>query len=198
MTNQKDNIDVKIALSLEKLMQVQRILLWEVAKKENLSPIQIQILIFINSHKDDLCKISILANEFDLTKATVSDAVSNLENKGLINKTRLENDKRSYVLQLSAAAKKLIKKINNWQSDLISQIGKFPTKEKEIALGFFTQLIKHLFDNKIISIARMCLTCENIIIGSSTEPHVCKLTGRNFYNDSIEIDCANYTSSKSE
>jgi len=51
------------------------------------SPIQIQILLFCASHKQENLKVSFLANEFDLTKATISDSV-----KVLIKKEEFQID----------------------------------------------------------------------------------------------------------
>ena len=90
MTDRINDIDSRIALSIEKLIQVQRLLLWDVAKKYNLSPIQTQFIIFLNRHSPGLRKVSVLADEFDLTRATVSDAITSLEHKGLLQKKRIE------------------------------------------------------------------------------------------------------------
>lgn len=192
MSIESNELDIKIAFSLEKMMQVQRILLWEVAKNENLSPIQIQIMIFLNSHREELRKISILADEFDLTKATISDAVSNLESKGIITKSKTETDKRSYIIDFTPKGKKILFKIDKWQEQLVDQVKKFPRETKENVLTFFTELIKSLFDSNIISIARMCLTCANVITGSDKKPYTCRLTGRTFNSEEIEIECDHY------
>ena len=192
MSIENNELDLKIAFSLEKMMQVQRILLWEVAKNENLSPIQIQIMVFLNSHREEFRKVSILADEFDLTKATISDAVSNLESKGIITKSKTETDRRSYLIEFTPKGKKILSRIDSWQEELVKQIAKFPEETKENVLVFFTELIKHLFDSKIISIARMCLTCSNIIVGSDNKPYTCSLTGRTFDRNEITIECDHY------
>ncbi len=57
---QNSAIEGKIVAGMERLSQVFRILLWEKAKKHNLSPIQIQLLIFIkNNYKDVIDEINL-------------------------------------------------------------------------------------------------------------------------------------------
>jgi len=79
LDNQNTNLDYKIVAGLEQLSQVFRILLWEKAKEHSLSPIQIQLLIFIRHHSADKTTISYLAQELNFTKPTISDAIKVLE-----------------------------------------------------------------------------------------------------------------------
>ena len=192
MNNQYSKIDKSIASCLEKLTQAQRVLLWDIAKKENLSPIQIQFMIFLSRHTDDLRKVSVLAEEYDLTRATVSDAVSNLVSKGFLVKTRMKEDKRYFTLDLTREGVKLLKKIEKWQDVLIAHISRISIKEKEKINQFLAELIKVLFDDGVINIARMCLACENIQKRSSGKPYRCGLTGRIFTDNEINIDCEHF------
>ncbi len=192
MNNEYKDIDVRIASSLEKLTQVQKVLLWDVAKKENLSPIQIQFMIFLNSRSEEFRKVSVLAEEFDLTKATVSDAVSNLVDKGLLVKVKHKEDKRSFVLDLTSEGKKIVKRIGNWQHSLVNKINRISDVDKEKVSLFLIELIKQLFDDGTISIARMCLTCENIQRGLSGKLNKCVLTGRLFTDSEVNLNCENH------
>ena len=95
------DINEKIAFSLERISQIFRILLWEKAKKFKLSPIQIQFLLYLNNHKAYFCTVSNLAEEFSLTRATVSDAVKALVKKKLLLKRASPKDGRIFILKLS-------------------------------------------------------------------------------------------------
>ena len=83
---QQKSITSKIVVGLERISEVFKVLLWEHAKVIGLSPIQIQILIFIAYHKQELCNVSHLAKEFNVTKPTVSDAIKVLDRKKFIVK----------------------------------------------------------------------------------------------------------------
>ena len=89
-------------------------MLWEKAKLIGLSPIQIQILIFIAYHKQELCNVSHLAKEFNITKPTISDAVKALDQKGMVSKDFSSADSRSYSLQLTELGKELVAETNNF------------------------------------------------------------------------------------
>ena len=86
LQDQNSDLNSKIVAGLERLSQVFRILLWEKAKEQGLSPIQIQLLIFIQHHSADKATISYLAQEFNFTKPTISDAIKVLEEKNLLKK----------------------------------------------------------------------------------------------------------------
>jgi DNA-binding MarR family transcriptional regulator len=78
------DLDEKLIAALERLAHVLRTLLWEEGVRSRLSPIQIQTLLYLASHSEELCRVGQLAQEFNLTPATMSDAVDALEEKGLV------------------------------------------------------------------------------------------------------------------
>src|SRR5690606_32595860 len=75
---QNKHINGKIIAALERISQAFRVLLWEESKEFALSPIQVQVLIFLLHHSEQKRKVSYLAEEFNMTKATISDTVKTL------------------------------------------------------------------------------------------------------------------------
>lgn len=191
--DQEDNAAKKILSAMEKLMQVQRILLWDVAKIEGLSPIQIQFLIYLGRYRGNLCTVSSIALEFDLTKATVSDAINALVGKGMVSKRRGGSDRRCNVISLTAKGKNTLKRIASWQDRLLECVNSFSETEKSSTLLFLMKLIKLLYDDGIISRARLCITCENFIKGAddARRDH-CRLTGKALISGDVTIGCENY------
>jgi len=101
-------IEAKILNGLERISDVLKSLLWEKAKVYGISPIQIQILLFISDHHQDISNVSYLAKEFNVTKATISDAIRVLINKELLAKDHSPVDRRRYNLQITKKGAKLI------------------------------------------------------------------------------------------
>ena len=191
-----EQINQTIVHVLEKLYQVQRSLLWDVGKVENLSPVQMQFMIYLEKNPPDLCKVSVLAREFDLTKATVSDAITSLENKSLIVKVMEKTDKRSFYIQLSPKGKKVVKRVSKWADTIQSKIESFDGNEKKVVLVFLMELLKALFDEGAINVPRLCITCNNFerdIKPSSTQPHRCGLTGKYVSDINLNIGCSNFS-----
>lgn len=187
-----NNIEEKIAFGFEKLARANRVLLWEMAKQEKLSPIQIQFITFISSHPEGFCTVSNLAKEFDLSEATVSEAMKSLQNKGFISKKRKKDDGRVYILRLTEAGKKLSNKISDWSDVLIEHIGKLPFDKKEKIMLYLMELLESLQKAGIINVAKMCLTCANFKRDAhpgSTKPHHCKLMDLSMANSELTIDC---------
>lgn len=191
-----EQLNQNIVLVLEKLYQVQRSLLWDVGKVENLSPVQMQFLIYLDKNPSDRCKVSILAHEFDLTKATVSDAVTSLESKKLIGKVQEKNDKRSFYIELTAKGKKVVRRVSRWSEILDQKIGTFPLEQKKVVLVFLMELVKALFDEGAINVPRFCLTCSNFerdIRPNAAQPHRCGLTGKYVSDANLNVGCNNFT-----
>jgi hypothetical protein len=62
-----DDVDSKIAVGLERLAQAFRVLAWDRAKANGLSPTQLQILVYLRHHPERERRVSALARAFDLT-----------------------------------------------------------------------------------------------------------------------------------
>ena len=96
------------------MLTVFKTLLWQKEKVHGISPIQIKILLFASSHSPDLCNVSYLAKEFNVTKPTISDAVRVLLKKVFLEKDNSPADSRRYNLILLPTGKQLVQELLNY------------------------------------------------------------------------------------
>jgi DNA-binding MarR family transcriptional regulator len=190
LDNQNANLDSKIVAGLERLSQVFRILLWEKAKKHSLSPIQIQLLIFIRHHSADKTTISYLAQEFNFTKPTISDAIKILEQKKLIQKSIDKNDTRSYTINLTAAGKKIVLETEDFANPVTEIIFKTSDTDKIVLWENVSNLIVRLNKLEIISVQRTCFNCKYYSIKNKN--HFCNLLDLKLFTQNIRIDCGEF------
>lgn len=190
LDNQNANLDNKIVAGLERLSQVFRILLWEEAKIHGLSPIQIQLLIFIRHHSAEKTKISYLAREFNLTKPTISDAIKILEQKKLIQKITDKTDTRSYTIHVTATGRKIVLDTENFASPLTEIIATANSSDKIILWRQISSLIERLHKLEIISVQRTCYNCKHYSIKNKN--HFCNLLNLKLLTQDIRIDCREF------
>jgi DNA-binding MarR family transcriptional regulator len=184
---QNSNLDYKIVAGLERLSQVFRILLWEKAKEHSLSPIQIQLLIFIQHHSQEKSTISYLAQEFNLTKPTISDAIKILEQKKLVKKITDDTDSRSYTMQLTAAGKKVVIETENFAHPLTEIIAKAAQADKLVLWDNIANLIRQLNKLEVISLQRTCYNCRHYTVKNKAP--FCNLLEQKLKMEDIRIDC---------
>ena len=177
-----DLLDTNIITGIEKICQVSRILLWDLAKEENLSPVQIQFLDYINNNNKELRTLTNLSLEFDLKKSTVSTSVNNLIKKGFLEKEQDIYDKRFYYLVLTKKAYSKIEKIDKWNQSILKKISAVTTHDKSIISKFFVNLVKDLYEDKIFKSAKMCYYCVNLTRNNdlSDAPYYCSYTNEFF------------------
>lgn len=187
---QENNISSKIVAGLERVSEVFKILLWEKAKLVGLSPIQIQILIFITFHKQSLCNVSHLAKEFNVTKPTVSDAIRVLDKKGMIVKDFSSADSRSYYINLSEKGKEIVSQVYDFSNPLKQQIDGFNQAELESLFGTLSTLIYKLNKSGILSVQRTCYGCK--FYQKNKDSHYCNLLNKELLNSEIRLDCPEY------
>lgn len=80
------DVDSKLAAALERVGQAMRVQMWDKAKQHGLSPTQLQVLLRLASDPPARRRVGVLAAELDVTHPTVSDAVSVLRRKGLVER----------------------------------------------------------------------------------------------------------------
>ncbi|MCG8574656.1 MAG: winged helix DNA-binding protein [Flavobacteriales bacterium] len=184
------SLNNKIIHSLERISKAFRVLLWEESKKHKLSPIQIQILLFCSTHRKEDLKVSFLAKEFDLTKATISDSIRVLIEKGLLLKETDIKDTRSYVVSLTKKGKEIVESSSNFSLQLDQSIELLSHSNKEILLGSLLHVIHELNQKEVISLQRMCLTCHHY--SNSDNNHYCNLLEKKLKNDELRVDCPDH------
>ena len=187
---QEKDISSKIVAGLERVSEVFKKLLWEKAKLIGLSPIQIQILIFINFHKRDLCNVSHLAKEFNVTKPTISDAIRVLHKKELIIKDYSSSDNRSYTIVLSEKGKEVVNETQGFSNPLKNQVDNFEQQEKESLFETLSTLIHKLNKNGILSVQRTCYGCK--FYQKNDISHFCNLLNTQLQTTEIRIDCPDF------
>ncbi|MEQ9286196.1 MAG: MarR family winged helix-turn-helix transcriptional regulator [Cyclobacteriaceae bacterium] len=187
LTEQENKIESKIVVALERISEAFRVLLWNESKENSLSPIQIQILVFLLFHSSEKCKVGYLANEFNMTKATISDSVKTLMKKGMVEKTQDTQDTRSFGISLTTEGKAVANKASVFASSIEKPIESFSGEQKEAMLNGLLKLIHDLNNAGVITIQRMCFTCLNYRYEGGE--HYCKLLKTKLKNTEIRVDC---------
>lgn len=182
------DLDLKIINGLERISEVFKTLLWEKAKVYGISPIQIQIILFVSNHKRELCNVSHLAKEFNLTKATISDAVRVLLKKELLEKDLSPIDNRRFNLLLSKQGEHLLATLSGYAEPVSAELEKISTAEKETLFQAVTKLIYQLNQQGIIQIQRTCFNCR-FYQGNKNTQHHCSLLKTDLTSQEIRLDC---------
>jgi DNA-binding MarR family transcriptional regulator len=189
---QHDDVDAKIVAALERLSQVFRVRLREEALARDLSPTQAQFLIYLLYHDVELRRVSQLAREFDLTQATVSDAVASLETKKLVQREQWPEDRRVITLRLTLGGEKLATTLSEWADPVREHLERFSPQEREAVMRFLIGLIGSLQRSGLITVARMCVTCrffQQDVHPGGPLPHHCALLDVPLGCASLRVDC---------
>jgi DNA-binding MarR family transcriptional regulator len=179
----------KIVASLERIAQAFRVLLWEESKTFSLSPIQVQVLIFLLHHSEEKRKVSYLAEEFNMTKATISDTIKTLEQKKLITKAYEQQDTRSYIIHLTKKGGDIAAKTSFFTKEIRTPVDKLHPDDKENLLLSLISIIRHLNRSGVITIQRMCMTCSYYQSSGKGQKHFCKLLNQNLHTTDLRVDC---------
>lgn len=189
---QNSSVESKIVVALERLSVAFRVLLWEESKRNSLSPIQIQILIFLLYHSKEKSKVSYLASEFNLSKATISESIGSLLRKGLITRKANPDDTRSYNLQLTAPGMRLAIESADFAAAMVNPLALLATDQKETMLLALLHIIRELNRSGIIAIQRMCFTCAYYSVTNGS--NYCRLLQSGLANSELRVDCGEYIS----
>jgi DNA-binding MarR family transcriptional regulator len=191
-SSQHGDVDKKIVASLERLSQAFRVLLRAEAQEHGLSPIQAQFLVHLLFHGPDLRRVGRLAEEFDLTRATVSDAVSSLEKKGLVERGPWPEDRRVATLRLTPPGEEAARGLAMWANAVEESLTASSPEEKEVMMGFLMRFIASLQRAGVVTVARMCVSCRFFRPDAhpgEESPHHCALLDLPLARSDLRVDC---------
>ncbi len=186
------SLDRKIAVGLERIAEALKAVIWNETKQSGLSPIQIQFLIALQFEKKMEWTIGHLAERFGLTAATVSDAVTSLEEKGLVQRKKKGEDRRTVYLHLTPSGRRAVKKLGGWANILQDSLAGMSHEEKTVMLKGVISVLRSLQSSGVISTVQMCMTCKFFrpnMYRNSRGPHHCALLEVPLSESELRVDC---------
>lgn len=187
--NQHHDIESKIISALDRIATAYRVIQWNKGKELSLSPIQLQVLTFLSYHTPQLCTVTALAAEFDLSKATMSEVVKALEAKGLISKSHAEADARSYHICLTAKGMATTAQVETYADALQQPLRRAGEVSNAHLLEGLLGVILELHQAGIITVQRMCQTCVFFQAGGGGNAHHCKFLQQDLETATLRLDC---------
>jgi DNA-binding MarR family transcriptional regulator len=187
---QAGNVSSKVVAALERLSEAFRVLLWNEAKQYGLSPIQVQLLIFLLHYPEAKRTVTFLAAHFNMTKATISDAVKSLEGKQLLVRKAMASDSRSHTLHLVKEGKALAAKVERFAQPMQDTVTELPADKQANLLEGLLKLIYQLNQRYVITPQRMCLNCR--FYAQKMGGHYCNLVKSPLQAGDLRVDCPEF------
>lgn len=176
---------------LERFSRLIRALLWEKTKQTGLSPIQIQFLQFLANQPPERRRVGCLSQAFELTTATVSDAISTLEKKGLVKKMPEKKDERVRTLTLTQKGRQFVQALSDWGKPIEKALETLPERSLRETTASLLLVLRELQTQKITQSLRMCFFCQHVVFDEKRkQPAWCNLTHEVLYPHTIKVDCA--------
>ena len=190
VSEQHDDLDAKLVAGFERLGQALRSLQRAEAQRQGLSPLQLQLLIQLRHHGRAEGRVTALAERFDVRSPTISDAVNALVGKGLAERRPSSRDRRAGEVVPTDAGAALADRADGWAEDLRRALGAVPPAERRASYRVVTTLLAALFDQGVLSVARLCRTCRFLEIEPATgAPFRCGLLQLDLQEEALRLDC---------
>ena len=188
--SQNNSTTQKVVAGLARISEAFKSLLWEKAKQLGLSPIQIQILIFVAYHKSEFCTTTYLAKEFNVTKPTISDAVKVLHHKKLVLKDYSGVDSRSFFVTLTHKGKEVVSQTEDFANGIEQQLEGMDPQLTESLFKQLSALIFSLHRGGILEVQRTCYGCR--FYDRNQTGHFCNLLEKPLNDADIRLDCPEF------
>ena len=154
---------------------------------------QLRFLIFLRFHDERYRTVTGLSREFNISKATASDAIRSLEDKGIITRVRDKLDRRIMILSLSTEGREIADCVSEFGNVIKTPLSEIRIREKEIFFSVLIKLLGEFHVQEIISPLRMCILCKNLRVEISNGKQLyCQNRGEHFGSGDMRVDCRYY------
>lgn len=181
----------QVVAGLAKLSLVMRHEAWKASGRRGLTPTQSQILAVIAGSREPV-GIKAVAEQLAVTAGTVSEAVTTLTDKGLVEKRTDPSDGRALVLVLTRAGRREAAKAAQWPEALRRAVEELPMAEQGGLLRGLAGMVRWLQAQGAVPTARMCVECRyfrpNAYPGSERAHH-CQFIDAPIGDADLRLDC---------
>jgi DNA-binding MarR family transcriptional regulator len=179
-------IEKKILLALDRIHTAIKSALQHASSTSGLSPLQVQILHYVHCH--DGANISKLAQYLRVSKPTISDSVSTLVSKQLLQKVADTHDARGTLLTITPQGAQEAQELDTYISPFLDAIGALPADNQTHLWDGLLLLVRMMEERELIPPMKMCFSCDNYSCADGTQ-HYCRLLQQYLAVDELRIDC---------
>jgi DNA-binding MarR family transcriptional regulator len=186
-----ETVDRKIVDSLERISSAIDAFIHQRTDELGLNETQGRILMYLYQHPEQQGQTSKMAREMRRTKPTISDAVDSLVDKGFIERSLSEEDRRVMLLTLTETGEDAARTMVSWPEVLERYMDDFSSDQKRTVLTFLMNLMEGALEEGAIPVARMCTTCRffNEDPEETDSPYYCDLLDIPLDEETLRIDC---------
>lgn len=183
---------ISLATGLAKIGLVLRHQAWQAAENSGLTPTQSQALASISATPEGWLSVSEIARHLAVTQPTASDAITALERKRLVVRSRSDDDARVVRVRLTAMGRSRAHESAEWPDILLSAIDELDLNEQGTFLKGLIKMIRSLQEKGKIPTARMCATCTYFrphAHPGAQAPHHCAFVDSPLRDTDLRLDC---------
>lgn len=190
----------RLLVALSKIGMALRSRAWQDVGPQGLNPTQAQILVALSRHPTGL-RLSAVAESLAVTPPTVSDSVSSLVAKGMVEKGRAPDDARAIAIILTEEGRRVAERLAEWPDLLLATVDVLDSGEQAVLLRALTKVIRELQVQGQIAPARMCVTCTHFrphVHDDARAPHHCAFVDAAFGDVNLRLDCQDHAGAADE
>jgi DNA-binding MarR family transcriptional regulator len=187
------DLDARLLLSLQRLSDMLKAMQWEQARLLGITPLQLQILLFVGYHTPDVNKAANIATELQVSRPTISDAVGSLVTKKLLEMHADKRDRRSYSLVLTEAGVQMMEQAGEYLAQLETVLDKRPGQDKSLLYQSVYSIIAGLVSPEKGGVQRMCYNCAHYS-GNKKRQHECLFLQKPLLSSELQLDCPYHSS----
>lgn len=131
-----------IFLSFRKVQKMFYKIFTRIAEGHDLTPVQLMVMKHLHEHSG--LSLSLLAKKMNITSSTMSGIVDRMVKSNLVTRKRLESDRRSITLSLTAYGEEIWYKTDEARTLLLSPITELPEEDLIHLLHTHEQIIQRL------------------------------------------------------
>lgn len=178
----------KILVLIQRLSRIMKKLVWDKVKDYGLTATQGEILVHLLFNPKERRKVSIISEEFGISKPTVSRAINIIIDKGFLDKKVDEDERRSHILFLTPRGLDIAVKISAFGNVIADIIRNgFDEPERRKILISLLSIMRKLVDNGVTYEFPSCIFCKHF--EDSGETFWCNKLQMIIMPETIRLNC---------
>jgi len=187
----------RITIALYRICQAMNYLLRERGKARQLSPAQIQALLFLKYARPGVRTVGGLADRLGVSYATASGVVDALERKQLLIRSPLPTDQRIVTLALTTQGERETILLEDVLDEIERTVAALPDHDQEVLIRTTQSIIRHLQERGYVKVYEMCWGCQffrrNAHPDDPRGPHHCAYVDAPLPEQHTYLECPDFT-----